>query len=108
MQTRFVSEAGIGKDMETMRQLDDAIRQVVSMELVGSRTLVERHRKKGDVYEAEVTVQYPLGDTNVELMARIKNDRKLRDKLQQTKFFEEMEKEVAEYEEWKTEKPLGY
>ncbi len=108
MQTRFVSESGISKDMETMRQLDDAIKQVVSMELIGSRTLSERYRKKGDIYEVEVTVQYPLGETNVEMMARIKANNNLKNKINQTNFFEEMEKEVSEYEEWKRKNPLGH
>lgn len=105
-QIRFVKETGLPEDADIMRQFATATKQITSTTLYGSKVIEEKYKERKKVNTARVTVEYPIGEANQELVNQLKKNRNWKTEYEKTKLCEELEKEIKDYEQWKKEQ--GY
>ena len=101
LRKKFTEEVGAGEDSELLSQYSEVIKEVVSQVLVGSRTAKQDVRKEGMVYRAYVLMELPIGAANKALVDRIKAREYLYTRFRASQSFQELEKEVEKFEEYK-------
>jgi predicted site-specific integrase-resolvase len=73
----------------------------VSESLVGSRINKQEVKEKGGLYKAYVQMIMPLGEANRLLSEKIKNNQLLYQRFRASQAYQDLNKEVEKYEEWK-------
>ena len=99
----FMEEAGTGEDTEIVGLFSQVTKQVSSQVLVGSRVDKQEICPQGSMYKAFVLMELPIGEAAAGLMKGIKSDHKLYDRFRASQAFEELDKEVEDYEKFKEE-----
>ena len=107
-QSRLVKESGFGQDASVVRVFEDASKQVVSATLRGSVVVSDKHRERKGLHEAEVQVEYPRAEAEKGTLDRMKRKEAAYSDFVKTKVFEDMEREVREFEEWKRTETGGH
>ena len=101
LQKRFDEEVGLGSDAQLLQQFTQASKTVVSTSLMGSRISKQKQVKDGDLWRAYVLIEYPIGAANAALVDQIKKNNEMYTRFRASQTFEELDKEVQKYEEWK-------
>ena len=104
---RFVEETGLDEDAELLGMFTQVSKSVVSDSLTGSRLSKQELDSEGGVYRAWVMMEMPIGEANARFVANLRSQERLYTRFRATKAFEELDKEVQEYEEWKREQAGG-
>lgn len=101
MQKRFDEEVGLSDDAELLQMFTQVTKTVVATTLNGSRVAKKHQARDGNNWRAYVLVEYPIGAANQALMQQLKNNQRLYTKFRASQAFEELDKEVKKFEEWK-------
>jgi len=105
-QKKFDEEIGDPADATINSLFSQVTKTVVSTVLSGSQIIKKNVCEKDMGYDGFVLVQYPVGAANEAFLQQLKKNNELKIRYEATKAFEELEKEVEEYEKWKKEQ--GY
>lgn len=101
LQKRFTEETGTANNSQLLDMFTQASKNVVSTSLSGSKENKRKIVKDGSNWRAYVLVEYPIGAASEALMQQIKNNEQMYTRFRAAKTFEELDKEVKEYEEAK-------
>ena len=101
LQKRFTEETGTAGNAQLLDMFTQASKNVVSTSLSGSKESKKKIVKDGSNWRAYVMVEYPIGAASEALMQQIKNNEQMFTRFRASKAFEEMDKEVKDYEEAK-------
>jgi hypothetical protein len=103
---RFVEETGLNEDAELLGMFSQVSKTVVSDSLSGTRMSKQKLDREGATYRAYVQMEMPIGEANARFLEKIRTQERLNTRLRSTEAFEELDREVQAYEEWKR-KQLG-
>lgn len=101
LQKRFTEETGTSNNSQLLDMFTQASKNVVSTSLSGSKENKKKIVKDGSNWRAYVLVEYPVGAASEALMQQIKNNEQMFTRFRAAKTFEELDKEVKDYEEAK-------
>ena len=102
IQKKFEEEVGAGDNATLLQQFTQATKTIVSVSLSGSSIKEKKIVKDGNIWRAYVLVQYPIGAANDALMQQIKKNNEMYTRFRSTQAFDELDKEVQKYEEFKS------
>lgn len=106
---KFDEEVGLADESELLQQFTQVSKNVVSKVLVGSRIAKKVVYKEEDgTYTAYVRMMLPLGEAKSALLDGINSEKALYTRFRSSQAFEELDKEVEEYEKYKQEKTKMY
>ncbi len=106
---QFREEVGAPEDAELLQLAMAVSKSVVSEAINGSKLVKQEVREKGNgkkLYQAFVLLEMGIGEANSTLMAKVKANKNLYTQFRASKGFQELEKEVEEYEKWKKEEGM--
>lgn len=98
---RFQEEVGMGEEAELLDQFTQTYKAVVSQVLNGSRASQQDIVEDEGVFRAYVLMEMPIGAANQALMQKMQANQNMYTRFRATQAFDELEKEVEKYEEWK-------
>lgn len=101
LQKKFDEEVGVGDNATLLSQFTQATKTVVNQSLNGSNVQKKEVVKDGQNWRAYVLVAYPIGAANSAMMEQIKKNQEMYTRFRSSQTFEELDKEVKKYEEWK-------
>jgi hypothetical protein len=101
MAKRFVEETGLAEDAELLDMFTQVSKSIVSDSLNGSRVTKQELMTEGGVYRAYALVEMPIGEANAAFLAKIQAQQRLYTRFRASQAFEELDRSVREYEEWK-------
>jgi len=101
LEKQFQEEVGSGEDSELNTFYNQTMKAIASQTLNGSRVKEQEVDKEGDVYRAYVLMELPLNDFRSKLVDKVKNNKNLYERFRASQAFDEMEKDVKEYEDFK-------
>lgn len=108
---QFREEIGAPEDAELLQLAMAVSKSVVSEAINGSKLVKQEMRESakddgGKLYQAFVLLEMGIGEANSTLMAKVKANKRLYTQFRASKGFQELEKEVEEYEKWKKEEDM--
>ena len=106
LRKKFDEEVGLGADAELNALYSQAVKEVISQVLVGSRVSEQTTMQEEGIWRACVLMELPIGAANGALAARIKANQAMYTRFRASQAFGEMEKEVDKYEAWKKEQGM--
>ena len=98
---RFVEETGLNEDAELLGMFTQVSKTVVSDSLSGTRLSKQKLDREGGTYRAYVEMEMPIGEANAKFLEKIRAQDRLHTRLRASEAFEELDREVQAYEEWK-------
>jgi len=98
---RFVEETGLNEDAELLSMFTQVSKTVVSDSLNGTRLVQQELDREGGTYRAYVEMEMPIGEANARFLDKIRSHERLHTRVRASEAFEELDKEVQAYEEWK-------
>ena len=98
---RFVQETGLDEDAELLGMFTQVSKTVVSDSLSGTRLSKQKLDREGGTYRAYVEMEMPIGEANAKFLEKIRAQDRLHTRLRASEAFEELDREVQAYEEWK-------
>lgn len=98
---RFVEETGLNQDAELLGMFTQVSKGIVSDSLNGSRVARQQLGTEGNVFRAYVMMEMPIGEANAAFLEKIRSQERLYTRFRASQAFEELDREVQEYEEWK-------
>ena len=99
---QFREEVGSPEDAEYLEQATAVSKAVVSEVLNGAKLLKQDVRQDdAGLNQVFVLMELAVGEANAALMAKVKANNNLYTRFRASKGFQELDKEVKEYEEWK-------
>jgi len=107
MSKRFVEETGLDQDAELLGMFTQVSRTVVSDSLTGSRIARQELGRDGQGYRAYVMMEMPIGEANARFVEKIRAQERLYTRFRASEAFEELDRMVDEYEQWKREQGAG-
>jgi hypothetical protein len=91
----FMSETGAAEDAQVMEESQQVTENLVTeVNLAGYTVYKEKIVPANTQYRAYVLLQYPLGEANRLLLDRVKRNNRLQTRLQASKAFRELEKDI--------------
>jgi hypothetical protein len=103
MSKQFVEETGLDSDAELLGMFTQVSRSVISDSLTGSRIAKQEVGTEQGTYRAWVMMEMPIGEANARFVEKIKSQERLYTRFRATQAFEELDRMVEEYEQWKKE-----
>lgn len=100
---KFDEEVGLNEDTELLASFTQVSKSVVSTTLQGSRVNKQEIITEGSLFRAYVLMELPWGDARAEMLKNIKNNQNLYTRFRASQAFNELDKEVEEYENYKKE-----
>ena len=98
---RFREETGVGEDAEFLSMETDVSKSVVSETLVGCKTKTQEILSEGTLYRVYVLMELPIGEANLAMLAKIKENERMYTRYRASEAFKELEEEVEKYEKIK-------
>lgn len=91
----FMNEAGIQNDTQAIIESQRVTKNVIAeIALSGYRVLQKKIVPSGTQFTCYTEIQYPIGETNKLLVAKLKQDQILDTKIKASKAFQELESEI--------------
>lgn len=106
---QFREEIGAPEEAELLQLAMAVSKSVVSEAINGSKLVKQEVREKGNgkkLYQAFVLLEMGIGEANTTLVSKVKANNRLYTQFRASKGFQELEKEVEEYEKWKKEEGM--
>jgi len=97
----FTEQVGTEEDMQYLNQFTTATKEVTSQVLNGVTVEKTKPVKEGKMWNIYVLLKLPIGQTSQALMNKLKQQQELYTRFRSTQVFDELEKETAEFEQWK-------
>ena len=97
----FDEEVGLGEDAELLSSYTQVTKEVISQTLNGARAREQDTMKEGTVWRACVLMELPIGAANAALVDKIKANKAMYTRFRASQAFDDLEKEVEKYEEYK-------
>jgi hypothetical protein len=104
---RFVEETGLDEDAELLGMFSQVSKTVVSDSLNGTRLAKQELDRQKTYYQAYVMMEMPIGEANARFLEKIRSQERLHTRVRATKAFEELDREVEAYDEWKRKQASG-
>jgi hypothetical protein len=104
---RFVEETGLNEDAELLGMFSQVSKTVVSDSLNGTRMSRQKLDREGGTYRAYVMMEMPIGEANARFLEKIRSQERLHTRVHASEAFEELDREVQAYEEWKQKQAAG-
>jgi len=104
---RFVEETGLNEDAELLGMFTQVSKSVVSDSLTGSRVAKQQLGREGKIYRAYIMMEMPIGEANAKFVEKIRAQERLYTRFRASEAFEELDREVQKYEEWKKQQYEG-
>lgn len=101
MSKRFVEETGLAEDAELLGMFTQVSRSIVSDSLTGTRLVKEELDRSPSGYRAYVMMDMPIGEANARFVEKIRAQQRLYTRFRASEAFEELDRMVQEYEQWK-------
>lgn len=101
LEKQFKEEIGSGEDSQLLSQFTQATKTVTNQTLTGSKVKEKKVVKDGSSYRAYVLAEYPIGAANVALMDALKKQNELYTRFRSSQTFDELEKEIENYNKQK-------
>lgn len=101
LEKNFREQVGGGEDAQLLEQFTSVNKTVVSNVLRGVRVKQQDIKKEGNVFRAYVLMEMPFGAAAEELLNQMKKQKEMYTRFRATQAFQELEKEVDKYEEFK-------
>lgn len=101
MSKRFQEEVGATTEAEYLDQFTQATKAIVSQVLTGVTVEKTAISDEKGIFRAYTLVKLPLGAASEALMKRLKDQEELYTRFRSTKTFEELDKDIQKFEEWK-------
>ncbi len=98
---RFQEEVGTALDAQYLDQFTQATKAVVSQVLTGVTVDKVSISEESGVFRSYALVKLPLGAASEALMKRIKEQDQLYTRFRSTEVYNELDKDVQRFEEWK-------
>jgi hypothetical protein len=98
LQKRFMEETGQAANSTFLEQFSQASKTVVSQTLNGSTIAKRKVLRDGDNWRAYILVEMAQGAMNKALMNQLQKDNELYTRFRATQGYEEMEKQIKDYE----------
>ena len=98
---RFVEDTGLDADAELLCKFTQVSKTVVSDSLNGTRLTKQKLDREGGTYRAYVEMEMPIGEANARFLEKIRSQERLHTRVRASEAFEELDREVQAYEEWK-------
>jgi hypothetical protein len=74
---------------------------VVSDSLNGTRLAKQKLDREGGTYRAYVMMEMPIGEANARFLEKIRSQERLYTRFRASEAFDELDREVKAYEDWK-------
>lgn len=107
MSKRFIEETGLDDDAELLGMFTQVSSTVVSDSLTGSRLAKQQMDRDGGGFRAYVMMEMPIGEANARFMEKIRSQQRLYTRFRASEAFEDLDRMVDEYEQWKKEQASG-
>ena len=98
---RFVEETGLNQDAELLGMFTQVSKTVVSDSLNGTRQTKQQLNREGGTYRAYVEMEMPIGEANSRFLEKIRSHERLNTRVRASEAYEDLDREVQAYEEWK-------
>ncbi len=98
---RFVEDTGLDADAELLGMFTQVSKTVVSDSLNGTRLTKQKLDREGGTYRAYVEMEMPIGEANARFLDKIRSQERLHTRVRASEAFQELDREVDAYEEWK-------
>ncbi len=106
---KFDEEVGLGLESELLQQFTKVSKTIVSQVLVGCRESKRAvFNEKDGTFQAYIRMMLPLGEAKNALLNSINSEKNLYTRFRSRQAFDELDKEVKEYEKYKNEKTKMY
>ena len=92
--TNMIESSGAVKDVKTTSSLSIIQKNMAQEKLFGWNEVIKETVPENDKYLTFILLRYPLAEANKVLLAQLKKDQVLNDKLKRTKAFEDLEREI--------------
>ncbi len=106
LKKRFREETGMNEDSELLESFTAVEKSVVSEVMNGTRVKNQKIAVENGLYRAYILMEYPIGKANQLLMEKMKSNQNLYTRFRATQAFEELDKEMKEYEEFQKEQGM--
>ncbi|HID09921.1 MAG TPA: hypothetical protein EYP17_01285 [Candidatus Latescibacteria bacterium] len=106
LRKKFDEEVGLGEDAELLSMYSQVTKEVLSQVLVGTRVAKQYTKREGMVWRACVLMELPIGAANKALVDRIKANERMYTRFRASQSFQELEKEVEKFEEYKKQEGM--
>jgi hypothetical protein len=103
---RFDEEIGLNDDSELLSQFTQVSKSIVATTLNGTRVGKQQLLVENNIYRAYVLMELPLGEANLALMQKIKENNNLYTRFRAAQAFDELEKDVERYEQYKKDQGM--
>jgi hypothetical protein len=103
LEKKFDEEVGLGENAELNAYYSNTIKTITSQTLNGSKVIKKDWIREGELFRAFVLMDLPLGEFNSNLVKSVKKNKQLYDRFRASQSFNEMEKDMEKYEQWKKE-----
>jgi hypothetical protein len=100
---KFMEETGTSSDAELLSMATNVSKSITSTVLIGCKENRKEIKKEGPIYRAYVLMELPVGPANKALLDKINNEKNLYTKFRATQAYDELDKEVKEFEQFKKE-----
>jgi hypothetical protein len=100
---RFIEDTGLDEDAELLGIFTQVSKTVVSDSLSGTRLTKQKLNRESGTYRAYVEMEMPIGEANARFMEKIRSHERLHTRVRASDAFQELDREVQAYEEWKRE-----
>lgn len=101
MEKNFREQVAAGDDATLLEQFTSVNKTVVSNVLRGVKVKQQEVKKEGNQFRAYVLMEMPFGAAAEELLNQMKKQQEMYTRFRATQAFQELEKEVEKYEEYK-------
>ena len=98
---RFIEDTGLDADAELLGMFTQVSKTVVSDSLNGTRLTKQKLDREGGTYRAYVEMEMPIGEANARFLEKIRSQKRLHTRVRASEAYEELDREVQAYEEWK-------
>ncbi len=98
---RFVEETGLNEDAELLGMFSQVSKTVVSDSLNGTRMAKQELDHQKTSYQAYVMMEMPIGEANARFLEKIRSQERLHTRVRASKAYEDLDREVEAFEEWK-------
>ena len=103
----FSEETGVGQDAEFISMSTGVSKTVASEVISGTRIKDQKIVPEGGRYRAYVLMEMAIGEAQARLQAQIKAQNRLYTQFRASQGYQELEKEVEAFEEFKSEQGAG-
>ncbi len=106
LKKRFREEVGLNEDSELLESFTAVEKSVVSEVMNGTRVKEQKISVENGLFRAYILMEYPIGKANALLMEKMKSNQNLYTRFRASQAFEDLDKEMKDYEEFQKDQGM--